>query len=69
MLSVVSWLNYCRSSGWELPAHCWRLQMPSGYLPLPPWPSFPFPVPTFIPYLTSRRQQVWLDYHLPVYHS
>lgn len=25
--------------------------------------------PTVTPYLTSRKQQVWPDSHLPIYHS
>ena len=24
---------------------------------------------SFLPYLTSRKQQVWPDSHLPIYHS
>lgn len=70
IVGLVSRLNYCHSSRWELPARRWGLRYPCGYLPLPPWLSFRSPPPlSFLPYLTSRKQQVWPDSHSPICHS
>lgn len=70
IVGLVSRLNYCHSSRWEPPARHWGLRYPCGYLPLPPWLSFRSPAPLlFLPYLTSRKQQVWPDSHSPICHS